>query len=121
MIVARLVSQEALVGFEGRQYSVPFAWVERCVEIVGKADLVVVGGECREVARHARHTRQTLVLEPAHYEGPSTASELALTPLGRRARALGAASADPLPTPQTVVLRFDAYVALIAHVAGGTR
>ncbi|MEN9818451.1 MAG: hypothetical protein RLZ32_2331 [Gemmatimonadota bacterium] len=121
VIVARRVSREALVSFEGRQYSVPFAWVGRDVEIVGTAHQVVVRGDGHELARHPRHTRQTLVLEPAHYEGPSTASVLAPTPLGRRARALAAASAAQLPAPHTVGRPLDAYVALVAQAAGGPR
>jgi hypothetical protein len=45
-----------------------------------------------------------------------TAPVLAPTPLGRRARALPAASASHLPAPHTVRPPLDAYVALIAHV-----
>jgi hypothetical protein len=44
-IVARRVSRDCLVSFEGRQYSVPFAWVGREVEILGTVDAVVI--RCR--------------------------------------------------------------------------
>jgi transposase len=120
VIVARRVSREALVSFEGRQYSVPFAWVGRDVEVVGTAHHVVVRGDGQELARHPRHTRQPLVLNPAHYEGPSTPHVVAPTPLGRRARAMVAAMTARLPAPQAVARPLDAYVALVA-AAGGAR
>lgn len=120
VIVARRVARDALVSFEGRQYSVPFAWVGRDVEVVGTAHHVVVRGDGRELARHPRHTAPRLVLDPAHYEGPSSAQVLAPTPLGRRARAVVAAMTARLPAPHAVARPLDAYVALVAQ-AGGTR
>ncbi len=50
----------------------PFAWVGRNVEILGTVRHVVIPGSEGEIARHARHTRELLVLDPAHYEGAST-------------------------------------------------
>ncbi len=118
VLVSRRVQRDALVSFEGRQYSVPFAWVGRDVEVIGTAHHVVVRGAGQELARHHRHTAATLVLEPAHYEGPSTATVLAPTPLGRRARALAAATAARLPAPAQLARPLDAYVALVAAAAG---
>lgn len=120
VLVARRVQRDALVSFEGHQYSVPFAWVGRDVEVVGTAHHVVVRAAGEELARHPRHTAQPLVLDPAHYEGPSTATVLAPTPLGRRARALAAATAARLPAPAQIRRPLDAYVALVA-AAGGAR
>ena len=85
-VVARRVSRDCLVSFEGRRYSVPFRVVGRTVEVRGAAQHVVVLAEGREIARHARHTAARLVLVPAHYDGESTAAVRAPTPLGRRER-----------------------------------
>ncbi|GJG89856.1 hypothetical protein tb265_50370 [Gemmatimonadetes bacterium T265] len=85
-VVVRRVSRDCLVSFEGRRYSVPFAWVGRQLEVRGTAQHVVVLAEGAEVARHARHTARRLVLDDTHYDGPSTAAVRAPTPLGRRAR-----------------------------------
>ena len=54
VVVARRVSRDCLVSFEGRRYSVPFAWVHRLVEVRGTAQAVVILGEGGELARHVR-------------------------------------------------------------------
>jgi transposase len=112
VVVARRVSRDCLVSFEGRRYSVPFCWVGRVLEIRGTARDVVCFAEGPEVARHARGTAATLVLEPTHYEGPSTSVVRAPTPLGRRARQ----QLDGLPgwpAPSAVARPMSAYVALV--------
>lgn len=109
---ARRVSRECLVSFEGRRYSVPFAAVGRTVEVRGTAAHVVILTEGRELARHARHTAARLVLTPAHYEGASTPTVRAPTPLGRRAR-LQLGMWPGLPTPATVERPLEAYVTLV--------
>ena len=96
-IVARRVSRDCLVHFEGRQYSVPFAWVGREVEILGTVDAVVIRGAGGELARHPRHTAERLVLDAAHYDGPATAGVLPPPPLGARARQQMARHAGALP------------------------
>jgi len=108
-VVARRVSRDCLVSFEGRQYSVPFAWVGRQVEVRGTAQAVVVWAEGRAIARHARGTARRLVLDPRHYEGPSTPTVRAPTPLGRRARLQLAG----LPAPATVARPLSAYLQLV--------
>jgi hypothetical protein len=85
-VVARRVSRDCLVSFEGRRYSVPFRWVGHTTEIRGTACHVVILAGGAEVARHARRTASRLVLEPAHFEGESTPDVCAPTPLGHRAR-----------------------------------
>lgn len=112
-VVARRVSRDCLVSFEGRRYSVPFRWVERQVEIRGTAQHVVVLAEGREVARHPRRTTRQLVLQAAHYDGPSTARVRAPTPLGRRARLQLAGLPAGLPAPAAVARPLAAYVALV--------
>jgi transposase len=116
-VVARRVSRDCLVSFEGRRYSVPFAWVGRLVEIRGTAAHVVIYGEGAELARHPRHTARRLVLAPAHYEGPSTPTVLAPTPLGARARAQLAAQVAALPAPHTLTRPLAAYLTLLEGVS----
>jgi transposase len=111
-VVARRVSRDCLISFEGRRYSVPFASAGRTVEVRGTARHVVVVAEGRELARHARHTAARLVLTPAHYDGESTAAVRAPTPLGRRAQ-LQLAALPGLPTPTAVVRPLSAYIALV--------
>jgi hypothetical protein len=114
-VVARRVSRDCLVSFESRRYSVPFAWVGRHVEVRGTATQVVVLAAGQEVARHPRGTRQTLVLEPTHYDGESTATVRAPTPLGRRAQLQLAAvpHGAALPSPDAVARPLAQYLALL--------
>ena len=84
--VTREVSRDCLVSFEGRRYSVPFAWVGRLVDVRGTARDVVVRGRGAEIARHRRGTQALLLLEKSHYEGSSTDRVIRPTPLGRRGR-----------------------------------
>jgi hypothetical protein len=114
-VVARRVTRDCLVAFEGRRYSVPFAWVGRTVEVRGTAQQVVILANGGEVARHARHTPARLVLVPTHYDGESTATVRAPTPLGRRAQLqlAGLPGLAGLPAPAAVARPLDAYVALV--------
>jgi transposase len=112
-VVARRVSRDCLVSFEGRRYSLPFRWLGRLVEVRGTAQHVVIYADGAEVARHPRHTARRLLVEPAHYEGPSTDAVLAPVPLGARARlqlATWSTLPDPGPRPLT------AYVTLIERL-----
>ena len=111
-VVARRVTRDCLVSFEGRRYSVPFGTVGRTVEVRGTAQQVVVLAEGREIARHARHTAARLLLVPGHYEGDSTATVRAPTPLGRRAQRQLAG----LPASAMVARPLDDYIALVDEV-----
>lgn len=95
-VATRQVGTDALVSFEGRQYSVPFRWLGRQVEVRGCAGEIEVVAEGRVVARHARHTHQRLLIDPGHYEGPATATVLPPTPLGRMGRQLQQLAAMPV-------------------------
>lgn len=101
-VVSRRVRRDCLVSFEGRDYSVPFAWMGRSVEVRGTAREVVILGEGAEVARHRRGTEATLLIESSHYEGESTDRVLRPTPLGRRARQQLALRPGPAPAEVTV-------------------
>ena len=72
MSVLRTVGIDALVAFEGRQYSVPFRHVGERVEVRGCAGTVQILKDCRIVATHPRGTSERLVIDPGHYEGPNT-------------------------------------------------
>jgi transposase len=109
--VTRTVATDATVGFEGRRYSVPFAWVGRRVEIRGAAHRVQVLADHQVIATHPRHTPERLIIDPAHYEGPSTDTVEAPMPLGRMGRKLAELAA--LPAEQRPL---DLYAAL-AEVA----
>lgn len=118
LVVARRVQRDCLVSFEGRRYSVPFAWVGRSVEILGTLRHVIIRGEGREIARHPRHTRERLILEPAHYEGVSTDRVIRPTPLGVRGRLQvaglsGATQRTLLLLPERVSCPLDTYVQLV--------
>lgn len=81
--VTRRVAADCTVVFEGRTYSVPFALLGRRVEIRGGAHDVQVIHDAAIVATHPRATAERIVLDPAHYDGPSTATVTAPVPLGR--------------------------------------
>lgn len=111
VVVTRPVNDDCLVSFEGRQYSVPFRYLGRRVEIRGCAGRVQVLADGDIIAEHPRHTAQRILLETAHYEGPSTPTVQAPTPLGRMGTRLAALAA--LAPEQRPV---DLYAAL-AEVA----
>ena len=79
---------DATVQFEGRTYSVPFRFAEQTVEVRGCAATVQVWADGEVVASHPRGTRSRIVLDPTHYDGPSTDRVEAPVPLGRMGRKL---------------------------------
>lgn len=87
-VATRSVGIDALVSFEGRQYSAPFALVGARVEVRGCAGRVQIVHANAIVAEHERHTARRLVIEAAHYDGPSTSQVIAPPPLGRMGRRL---------------------------------
>jgi len=93
LVAQRRVAIDATVQFEGRTYSVPFRFADQVVEVRGCASTVQIWTEGQIVASHARHTRSRILLDPAHYEGPSTERIQAPVPLGRMGRRLQEISA----------------------------
>ena len=131
-VVARPVSRDGLVSFEGRRYSVPCAWVGRTIEVRGTTAHVVCFGAdgsdrtgLTEIARHPRGTLRRLVLTDAHYDGPSTAQMSAPSPFGRRARQqlsqplAVVPHAAVLPAPSAVTRSLAHYTQLLAPALGG--
>jgi transposase len=88
VVLMRTVSHDCLVAFEGRQYSVPFAYLGRRVEVRGCARLMQVVADGEVIAAHPRYGRERIVIDPSHYEGENTDSILAPIPLGRMGRRL---------------------------------
>jgi transposase len=88
LVATRRVSEDCLVSFEGRRYSVPFPLIGRTVEVRGCAERVKVFADAQVVANHPRQTRELLVIDPAHYEGERTEDVLPPTPLGRMGKRL---------------------------------
>lgn len=124
VVVSRHVSRDCLVSFEGHRYSVPFPWVGRQVEVLGTLRHVVIRGAREEIARHPRHTKALLVIDPAHFEGESTDRVIQPTPLGWRARLQLLGLSGPsrngllqLPEPERVVRPLDLYVQLVEALA----
>ena len=83
VVAVRVVGIDALVSFEGRQYSVPFRFAGERVEVRGCAGKIQVVKDCAVIASHPRATAARLVIDQAHYDGPSTERVLAPPPLGR--------------------------------------
>lgn len=88
LVATRRVSDDCLVSFEGRRYSVPFRFVGRTVEVRGCAGRVQVLADAAVVASHPRHTEALLVIDPAHYEGEACEHVLPPLPLGRMGKKL---------------------------------
>jgi hypothetical protein len=86
--VTRAVQRDCLVNFEGRSYSVPFVLVGKPLEVRGCSEVVQFFHEGRMVAEHPRHTRERLLIEPSHYEGPGNERVDPPVPLGRLGRRL---------------------------------
>ncbi len=110
-IASRSVGDDCLVSFEGRQYSVPFAWLGRSVEVRGTAHTVQILCDLRVIAEHPRHSAQRVMIDPAHYQGPATDRVVPPTPMGRLSQRLQRIADLPVAQRPT-----DLYAAL-AEVA----
>lgn len=111
LVATRKVSLDGLVAFEGRHYSVPFAYVSTYVETHGCAETVQILHQAQIIAVHPRHTPERLVINPQHYEGCSTERVQAPPPLGRLGRRMLELASAPVAHRS-----IDYYVAL-AEVA----
>ena len=56
IVVDRPVSHDALVNFEGRQYSVPFRFADQTVEVRGLANSAQILKGCKVITSHPRGT-----------------------------------------------------------------
>jgi transposase len=94
--VTRTVQRDCTVSFEGRVYSVPFVLCGQAVEVRGGAEVVQVLHEGQVVAEHPRHSRQRLLLDPAHYDGPGDERVAPPVPLGKLGRRLQEIVSQPV-------------------------
>jgi hypothetical protein len=75
---------------------VPFVLCGLAVEVRGGAEVVQVLHAGRVVAEHPRHSRQRLLLDPAHYDGPGDERVAPPVPLGKLGRRLQEIVAQPV-------------------------
>jgi transposase len=94
VVVRRPVGIDCLVSFEGRRLSVPFRFVGQEVEVRGLAGRVQILKDAAVIAVHARHTKQLILRDEAHYEGEDTDRVRAPMPLGRMGRRLAEIAAS---------------------------
>src|SRR5262245_25008394 len=86
--LTRTVQKDCTIHFEGRAYSVPFVLAGLQVQVHGCAEVVQVWHQGQVVAEHPRHSRQRLLLQPAHYDGPGDERVMPPVPLGRMGQRL---------------------------------
>jgi hypothetical protein len=93
--LTRAVQRDGTVRFEGRSYSVPLVRCGLAVEVRGCAAVVQVLHDGRAVVEHPRHSRQRLLLDPAHYDGPGDDRVAPPVPRGKLGRRLQEIVAQP--------------------------
>jgi len=86
------VHRDCLANFEGRSYTIPFAYVGSAIEARGCAGVVqFVDPDTGAIIRsYPRGTVQRILTDPTCYEGEATDRVLPPVPLGRMAKALEA-------------------------------
>jgi transposase len=94
--VLRPVRKDCTVSFESRQYSVPFAYVGRHVEVRGCPGTVQIVCDNKVLVTHPRHTARRVVIDQACYEGESTDRAIPPPPLGRMGTRLAEIMAMPV-------------------------
>jgi hypothetical protein len=75
---------------------VPFVLCGLRVEVRGCAEVVQVWHEGAVVAEHPRHSRQRLLIDPKHYEGPGDERVMPPVPLGKLGQKLQQIVAQPV-------------------------
>lgn len=90
VVVSRMVSRDCLIGFEGRQYGVPFAYALSEVEVRGCAGVVQIvdPAAARIIKTWPRGTAARLLIDQECYDGDPTERVAAPMPLGRVGRRL---------------------------------
>jgi hypothetical protein len=107
------VQRDCLIHFDGRAYTVPFAYVGRSIEARGCATVVqLVDPDTGAIIRtYPRGTAARILTDPTCYEGEATDRVLPPVPLGRMAKAL-----EAIRTMEVEMRSVDIYAAL-AEVA----
>lgn len=86
--VVRPVHKDCTVHFEQRQYSVPFRYVGRTVDVRGCHRKVQIFFANELIVEHPRGTDRRLVIDPSCYEGALTPWASAPPPPGKMAAAM---------------------------------
>jgi len=107
LVRQRRVAVDATVSFESRTYSVPFCYVGRMIEVRGCAQVVQMWCDHTIIAQHPRRSRERVLLDPAHYDGPGDDRVLAPTPLGKLGRRL--AEIQAMPPEKRPIDQYAAY------------
>jgi hypothetical protein len=108
--VHRRVSRDCLIAFEERQYSVPYTCARSTVEVRGCADAVEIYRRGERLACFPRGTQCRLLIDQAHYEGPSDERVIAPAPLGRIGRKIvGPRSWESSEIPWAASRSIDTY------------
>ena len=104
------VHKDCTIRFEGRTYTVPFAYAYGSVEVRGCNGFIQVidRSNGQIVRQYPRQTEQRLIVDPTCFEGQSTPTIAAPKPLGRMARKLEEIAA--IPVEQRSI---DIYAALV--------
>lgn len=105
------VGDDALVGFEGRQDHVPFAFAGRDVRIRGCGKEVQIFCDGKHLASYPRHTACRRLIRQDVYEGEATERVAAPTPLGQLGRQIVLERSWEAP-----VRRIDRYALLVGAV-----
>lgn len=85
VMVARTVTRDCLVRFESREYSVPYKFVGRSVQVRGTSSEVQVFAAGELIARYPRGTKARLLIDQSCYEPQANdhPDHPIPTPLGR--------------------------------------
>jgi len=107
------VHKDCSIRFEGRTYIVPFAYVNRQVEVRGCSGFIEVADPASGVllVTYPRGTSELINIDQSCYEGISTGQVMAPKPLGRMSRKLQELAESP------VQLRSVDFYARLAEVA----
>jgi transposase len=108
VVVSRPVRRDCTVHFEGRQYTVPFRFVGRHVEVRGCASTVQILAESEVLRQYPRRSAQRILIDPTCYEGEATDRALPPPPLGAMGRRLQDLLEQPVPRRSV-----DFYAALL--------
>jgi hypothetical protein len=95
--VSRPVRRDCTLSFEGRAYTVPFAYAGRQLQVRGcAASVQIFAPEGALLVSYPRHTAQRVLIDPRCYEGEATADVLPPRPLGRMGTRLTEICAQPV-------------------------
>lgn len=88
-VVTRTVEKDCTLRFLGKQFSVPFIYSGRQVEVRDGIDgRVRIVADGKVVAEHSAQGAAPLVINPIHYEGKGNDRVIPPTPLGRTGKRL---------------------------------